>query len=460
MKTPDLGIRSDKTVGKRIAANTGLLVGARGLGVVLGLATLLITAKALDNQVSFGTIIFLHGYMLFFAEVATFQSWQSIIRFGSDDVHNEDPKRLAGLVKFGIKIDVLSAILAYAGAIILFELYALIVAAYPTLAPQGSGFDVETLKPLVIAYSTVVLFQITGTPIGILRLFDKFNGLAFAGIVMPGIRLLGAIFAYFMGWGMIGFLSVWYVASVSGYVFKVALGFVELLKRRLAGSVLKAEDGFFRARPGLWSFVWKSNIDSTLAAGVNQLPILLVGATFGPAFVAIYKWAEEIAKLLSEGVKLLDQVIYPELARIVSGGEGRRILRLVTRASLVSLAVGMFLAGIVAVFGPFIIEGTLGAEYGGVVPLAVVLVIGAALFAAVAPLFPVFYAANRPEKAIYARALGLIVYVITFFIFTQYFGEIGSALAVVAGYFVGMILVVILTRQVLKGLEDRDVQTD
>ncbi len=456
MKRPDLDIKSNKTVGKRIAANTGLLVGSRGFGVVLGLATLLITANALDDQVSFGTIIFLHGYMLFFAEVATFQSWQSIIRFGSDDVHNEDPSRLAGLIKFGIKIDVLSAALAYAGAILLFELYAFIVAAYPQFAPQGAGFDVENLKPLVIAYSTVVLFQITGTPIGVLRLFDKFNGLAFAGIVMPGVRLLGAIFAYFMGWGMIGFLCVWYVASVAGYVFKVLLGLSELLKRHLAKPVLKAKECFFKPREGLWAFVWKSNIDSTLAAGVNQLPILIVGGAFGPAFVAIYKWAEEIAKLLSEGVKLLDQVIYPELARIVSGGEGQRILRLVTRASLVSLGVGLFLAGVVAVIGPFIIETTLGAEYAGVIPLAIVLVLGAALFAAVAPLFPVFYAANRPEKAIYARAAGLIVYVISFFILIKYFGEIGSALAVVAGYFVGMVLVVILTRQVLRGLHQDD----
>ena len=456
MKRPDLEIRSNKTVGKRIAANTGLLVGSRGFGVVLGLATLLITANALDNQISFGTIIFLHGYMLFFAEVATFQSWQSVIRFGSDDVHNEDPVRLAGLIKFGIKIDVLSAVLAYAGAILLFELYAVLVAAYPHFAPQGGGFDVESLKPLVMAYSTVVLFQITGTPIGILRLFDKFNGLAFAGIVMPGVRLLGAVFAYFMGWGMIGFLCVWYVASVSGYVFKVLLGLSELFKRRLAKPVLKAKEGFFKPREGLWAFVWKSNVDSTLAAGVNQLPILLVGGAFGPAFVAIYKWAEEIAKLLSEGVKLLDQVIYPELARIVSGGEGQRILRLVTRASLVSLGVGLFLAGVVAVIGPFIIETTLGAEYAGVIPLAIILVLGAALFAAVAPLFPVFYAANRPEKAIYARAAGLIVYVISFFVLIQYFGQIGSALAVVAGYFVGMVLVVILTRQVLRGLHSRD----
>ena len=456
MKRPDLEIRSNKTVGKRIAANTGLLVGSRGFGVILGLATLLITANALDNQISFGTIIFLHGYMLFFAEVATFQSWQSVIRFGSDDVHNEDPDRLAGLIKFGIKIDVLSAVLAYAGAIFLFELYAVLVAAYPHFAPQGGGFDIESLKPLVMAYSTVVLFQITGTPIGILRLFDKFNGLALAGIVMPGVRLLGAVFAYFMGWGMIGFLCVWYVASVSGYVFKVLLGLSELLKRRLANPVLKAREGFFKPREGLWAFVWKSNVDSTLAAGVNQLPILLVGGAFGPAFVAIYKWAEEIAKLLSEGVKLLDQVIYPELARIVSGGEGQRILRLVTRASLVSLGVGLFLAGVVAVIGPFIIETTLGAEYAGVIPLAIVLVLGAALFAAVAPLFPVFYAANRPEKAIYARAAGLIVYVISFFVLIQYFGQIGSALAVVAGYFVGMVLVVILTRQVLRGLHGRD----
>lgn len=453
-KTPILTITCEKTVGKRVAANTGLLVGAKALGVLMGITTLIITERALDDQVSFGTIIFLHAYMLFFAEVATFQSWQSIIRFGTEDLQKKDAKHLGGLINFSVKIDVLSALFAYGGAVFLFGLYVVMIRAYPDLAPQTDGFNVEALKPLVIAYSTVVLFQVTGTPIGVLRLFDKFRGLALAALVMPILRLAGAIFAAVMGYGMIGFLCVWWFASVAGYLFKVILGIYELYWRHLLRLTVSAKEKFTAPREGLWPFVWKSNIDSTLAAGVSHLPALLVMAVFGPAFVAVYRIAEELAKLLSEGVKLLDQVIYPELARIISEGRGNQILKLVTRASLLSLAVGLVLSLATFMVGPFIMTSTLGAEYKASVPLAVILVFGAALYAAVAPLFPVFYATNKPERAIYARLAGLIVYILAFFVLTKLIGEFGAAFAVVVGYFIGMIIAGIMVKRTLDGLND------
>ena len=78
----DLSIESKHTVGKRIAANTGLMVGSKSLAAILGLGSLSIAAKTIA-PIELGTIIFLHVYMLFFSELATFQSWQSIIRFGT-----------------------------------------------------------------------------------------------------------------------------------------------------------------------------------------------------------------------------------------------------------------------------------------------------------------------------------------------------------------------------------------
>lgn len=449
-----LALTCDKSAGRRVAENAGLLVGAKAIGVVMGIATLIITERALDNQIAFGTIIFLHAYMLFFAEVATFQSWQSVIRFGSDDLAAKNPNGLGGLIKFCAKIDILSALFAYGSAVLLFGLYVALVKAYPALAPNSDGFNIETLEPLVIAYSTVVLFQVTGTPIGVLRLFDKFRGLAFAALIMPLLRLSGAIFASLMGWGMIGFLCVWWFASVAGYLFKIALSLYEIYWRNLLSYIWKSKEKFTHPRAGLWGFVWKSNIDSTLAAGVSHLPALLVMAVFGPAFVAIYRIAEELAKLLSEGVKLIDQAIYPELARIISDGRGNQILKLVTKASLFSLLIGLALSLLTYLVGPFIMDSALGEEYRASVPLAVILVFGAALYAAVAPLFPVFYAANKPERAIYARLAGLLVYIIAFFFLTRWIGEYGAAFAVVVGYFVGMLVVGCLIKHTIDGLNE------
>ena len=100
-EAPDLTINSTKTVGQRVAANTGLMMGSTILGVFFGFGSLTIAAKSLDPLI-FGIVLFLHAYMLFFAEVATFQSWQSIIRFGTGNLKDNDHK---GLIRFSLLPD-------------------------------------------------------------------------------------------------------------------------------------------------------------------------------------------------------------------------------------------------------------------------------------------------------------------------------------------------------------------
>ncbi len=77
----DMSIHCTRTVGSRIASNASLLFGAKAIGALLGLISLVVTARALDSQAEFGIVIFLHAYMLFFAEMMTFQPWQAVISF-------------------------------------------------------------------------------------------------------------------------------------------------------------------------------------------------------------------------------------------------------------------------------------------------------------------------------------------------------------------------------------------
>lgn len=454
----DLSIKCTRTVESRVASNAGILFVAKAFGAALGLAALIITARALDSQIEFGIVIFLHAYMLFFAEMMTFQPWQAIIRYGSDDVEANDGESLARLIKFGIRLDAISVVLAYIGAVLLFSVFVMIVEAYPGFWPGYEQIDPAKLFWLVVAYCTVVLFQQIGTSTGVLRLFDRFNGLAAAWLVMPSVRLIGAVIAAQQGWGLIGFIAVWYAGALARYIVVIVLGTTELAKRDILKPALKAKVRFFRPREGLWAFATKSYIDSSLAAGFSHLPILLVMVVFGPAFVAIYKIGEEIARLLSEGVKLLDQVIYPELARIIAGGKGGQIFKLVSKASAIALGVGLGLSCIVYIFGPALIEGTIGEEYRRSVDLAVLLVLGAAIFAAVAPLYPVFYAVGRPERAIYARATGIVAYIASFIVLTSWLGEIGTAWAWIVGYAVALVAVVVLIFKTLSHIHQPAAQ--
>ncbi len=429
--TPDLTVNSQKSVGQRIAANTGLMVGAKVLAVVLGIFSFIIASRAL-TPVEFGTVVFLHAYMLFFSEVITFKTWQSLIRFGSDDLKNKDSSKLTQLISFCYRLDFMSTILAYIASITLMGFVVWVVGKFPALAPEN-GFDVATIQKYAALYCLVLLVRWRDTSIGVHRLFDKFVILAFVALIMPAVRLAGAIYAWKAGWGIEGFLCVWFIASFVSYIVMFTVGIFELVKRGLLGMVIRAKFNFWKLRPKIWPFVLKSNVDSALAAGTLHLPMLLVMAFFGAAWVGIYKIAEELAKMLTEGFKLLDQVIYPELAKMVSTGNADKIWRIVKRAALYMVSVGLVLSLLVLFFGSPVLISIFGEEYRSAAPLASLLVPAAALMGIAAPLFPIFYAADVPERAIYVRGASMIVYVIAFIVLSLTIGRMAPGWAMLAG---------------------------
>ena len=446
--TPDLTIYSDKTVGKRIASNAGMIISAKMIAVLLGAGSLMVAAKSLD-LVTLGTVIFLHAYMLFFGEVTTFKTWQSLIRFGATDLENDDPQSLSRLIKFGIKLDFVSVIFAYLLSVSLMGLVVWLVQTFPVFG--GDDSKVVSLQKYAALYCLVVLLRQTGTADGVLRLFDRFRLLAIEAIVMPALRFLGTLYAAWSGFGLEGFLVVWFVASGVSYIVVASLAMRELYQRRLLGMVFAARQKFLKPRKGLWPFVIKSNIDSSIASGFGHLPQLLVMAMFGAAWSGLYKVADEVAKLLSEGFKLLDQVIYPELAKLIAQGNASKIWRIVMRASVILLFAGIVLMAILWFMGPQILSTVFGEQFYKAVPLAVLLVPAAALMGIVAPLYPIFYAADKPERAIYVRGASLIVYIIAFVALAFTIGPMAPGWAMLICNLFAVVAVLIVARRTLKG---------
>ena len=447
--TPNLAVNSKHSVGKRIAANTGLMMGSKGLAVVLGLGSMMIAAKSLTAS-ELGIILFLHAYMLFFSEVTAFQSWQSLIRFGTDDVKNKDATALSRLIQFGFKIDAISAVFGFLISVAIFSLIVWLTQAFPDIFARAKTFDISELRNLAALYCILILFRQRGVGIGVFRLFDKFHILALHGLVMPLTRFFGVLIAVSSGAGFAGFLWAWFLGSLAAYFFLPIAVMFELKGRHLLKPVFFAKSSLRRPRKGLWPFMIKSNIDSTLAAATLHLPALMVMGIFGSAWVAIYRIAEEVAKLLSEGFKLLDQVIYPELAKMVSLGQADKILRLVTRTAVMLLSFGLVIAALVQLAGPDLLGRIFSADYEQAAPLTSLLVLAAALTGIAAPLYPVLYAADRPERAIYARGTGVIVYVVAFLILSFTIGKMAPGWAAILSNVAAVVILVFLAKRTLR----------
>lgn len=458
----DLDVRSRWGLRGRMISNTGMLAGARLISALMGVATLILAARVLSDNVAFGTLLFVHAYMLFFSEIASFQIWQTLIRFGADELKSRNAKRLGSLIKTGLVIDFIAAILAFSLAVSLFNLFIWaqsLIGEIPELS-SGETLDPMQMKTYVMAYCTVILFRQINVAIGVFRLFDKFFILAMRALVMPGIRLAGVLLAALQGWGLTELLIIWFVASLASYLVLQIFAAIELGKRRLWGAIRHAE--FCRSSnfPGLYAFIIKTNIDSTLTATKANFPSLAIMLIFGPALLAVYKIAEEISRLLSRAITLFNQVLFPELSRMAADLDMKQLARVTARAALGIGIVGFGLSAVVLIFGIDLVKGAFDASFEDAPLLAVILLVASSLVGIATPFYTALYVLLRPGRAIWVRIFGLISFIGLFFILAGRFGLFAIGWAAIFGASIEIIAVISLTSWLLKQNSETSLSQD
>jgi len=445
-RTSRFGVRG------RLISNSALLGGARLLAALMGVATLVITAKALSDNVAFGTILFIHAYMLFFSAVASLKTWQAIIRFGSDEVKAKNSKRFSQLIKTGILIDAIVAVIAFLAATTCFSLFLWVQTKLGTdFANQQmidqSGAD---LKQLIVLYCTVILFRQTSVAIGVFRLFDKFTVLAARALVMPSVRLIGVLIAAHEGWGLTGFLLVWFLASLLSYLVLQICVVIELYKRRFWPVIWQEKMCRTADFPGLYPFILKTNIDSVLRAMKSNFPSLAVMLIFGPALLAVYRIAAEISQFLVRGVKMFDQVLYPELSRMAVDIDFKALRRTTARTAIGMGAIGFFVSLVVLLIGEAPIKAAFDESFSDAPKLAVMLLVASTIFGAAVPFYTAFYALMRPGAAIWIRLIGTVVFLAGFFILSGRFELFAIGWAAIIGEIIEIVLVVFFLKYIIK----------
>lgn len=448
----DFAIHSRWGLKGRMISNTGLLGGARLIAAVMGLATLIITARALGDNRLLGVLLFIHAYMLFFSEVASVKSWQALIRFGADEVKAENAPRFAALVKTSIVADIIAALTAFILAISLFNVFIWAQAVSGlSLGPQITELPTDiSLQKMAALYCTVILFRQVNTAIGVFRLFDKFTILAARALVMPSIRLIGVIIGEMQGWGLVGFLCVWYGSSLMGYLVLHVFAAREIIKRRFGTALRTAK----LCRPtefkGLYPFILKTNIDATLKAFKSKFPSLGVTFVFGPAAFAIYYVAEEISRLLTKAITLFDQVLFPELSRMAVDLDLKMLFKTAARSAMGIGIAGFVMAGVVMIFGEKIITSAFNNSFSDTPALAVMLLVATSIAGIATPFYSAFYVMMRPGVAIGVRVIGVAAFIGLFFWLSGSMGLFSIGWAAIAGAIIEAILVIIFTIWMIK----------
>lgn len=402
-----------------VLANASVLLAGKTVTALLSLAYVALAARALGIE-QFGVLVLIHAYAQTVGEICKFQSWQAVIHYGTGPLREGRLADFRHLLRFSLLLDLGSAL---GGAVIG-------VAGAAVLGPW-LGWT-EAAVPAAMLYATSVAFMVMATPTGVLRLLDRFDLLAAQGNVGALVRLAGAGLAFAFGGGLVAFLAIWYAANLVACCTLFGSAWWQLRRRGCLRAVDRPTGGM-AGFPGLWKFVWTTNLNSTLNIGFKQLTVLLIGAMLGPREAALFRVARQVGDGIAKPARLLIPALYPELAHLWSSGKLGDLRRLVLQVAAVAGAAAALLISVVVVAaGPALLL-IMGPDFVEGADIMIWIVAAAAIGVAGLPFEPLLISVGEASKALLMRAVTIAVYLPAALLLVDRYGLTGAGIGILGG---------------------------
>ena len=402
--------------------NAGKLLLGRAAQGVFSLVYTALAARSLGVN-DFGTLILVHSFAIAVSQLARFQSWQSLLRYGARDLRDGDIPRFQRSLKFSLLLDGISVVIAL--AIML-----------PGAAPAARlfGLPPQSIELARIYGLGVVFINLGSAPGGVLRLLDRFDLLSLQSALEPAVRLMGAIIAFALHATLPVWLVIWFLAMVAGKISLNYTAWRELRRRGLLFGFTWSLRGALNPEPGAWRFAAGTNFSTTLGLATTQVPTLMVGWLAGPAGAGLFKVAQQIASVIvKSNAKLLVPAIYADLAHLTAAGDEEARRRLVVRNGLLAGAAGILLFLIIAIAGKPLIVLLFKKKFLPAYPVLLWLTLAGIVDAALFPLEPLLIASGRIGVTSTVRLVTSLVYAGFLYAFLRQCGLVGAGYAAI-GY--------------------------
>ena len=401
----------------RLWRNVGWLLGGQGMAGLFGLLFLAIAARAL-GPVRFGLFVIALTYGQLFSNISHFESWKGVIRFGALQLADNRQLELSRLLGFTATLDWVSAI---GGAVVA-------VAAAFLVGPL-INWPIELQREAAI-FAAVLIISSGGTPTGILRLFNRFDLLAYTEAFAPLFRFVIAIIAWLLGGGVSAFLAGWAIGAMLQLLATWVAALV-IHRGRLALG-LRSFRAARHENGGLWEFMWQTSLSSSLRYISMQAGTLAVGSVTGPATAGGFRLADRIATATTKPTEQLARVIYPELAHLVASDDRDLLRRLLVRSALISFTFAAVVVGVCFGAGGFILRLIAGPQFTFAQPFLAILAIAAAIELSGFVLEPWHNAHGGAAIVLRARLAGAVIYGLLLIILLPLTGALGAAISAVA----------------------------
>ena len=420
----------------RVLRNTGYLLGGKAVATVLHLAALAVASRALGPE-RFGVVVLIHAFAQTVGGLGTFQIWQTMIQYGTPHLAAGRPRALQRVIAFSAVLDGSSGIIA-------------MLCGIAVLGLLGSITGIpEAELGLAMAYCLLIPTMAASTATGLLRMFDRFDLLAFQSSANAGLRLFGVGIAAALDAPLGAFVAIWFLADLTADLLIWGAAWWEVRRHGLTAGFSFNPRGVVRENPGIWRFSLATNAATAVAALLGPALTLWVGAFLGPAAAGLFRIAYTVVEAASKPGDMMTRAYFPEAARLRAAGKLGQFWSISVKVTALSLLLAAAIIAALLLGGAdWLIWLAFGSEFEPAQPLLELMAF--ALFATLSLHFleATLIVLGRAGAVLIARIAGAVA---AFALLAVLAGELGlkaAGFAYLAGSLtVAGITVVLLLRQ-------------
>lgn len=415
--TAGLAAPAGGAVFARMGRNLAWLLGGRGFQAVASLLYLGLAARTLGPQ-RFGEFSLVLAYGQAIANIAQFQSWQTVIRYGTIHLAAGARDRLGRLLGLTTLFDCGGALLGAVAA-----------GAGVALAAGWLGWDAAE-QQRAGWFGIALLLSIGATPTGMLRLVDRFDLTTWCQAVGPLVRLAASLLA----WATDGGISLFLVGWAAAALLQHAATWIAALTR----TGLPVMPGWRRAiaaqreNAGIWRFALTTNAAGMVGLLGEQLATLAVGGAAGATAAGGFRIASKVARALARPIQIAARVLYPELARLHASADLATLDHVMARVSRYAAGLSLAVVVVALAAGGALIGLLAGPAYGFARDMLVVMALGVAIDLSGFALEPLLVAHGRAGVVLAIRTVGVVVLGLLIAALLPTMGAMAAAIGTVA----------------------------
>ena len=288
----------------------------------------------------------------------------------------------------------------------------------------------------MVIFSLYILFNIQGTPIGVLRSFNRFDLLRNQRIITSIYNFIMLGIGFFFNLNLNFFIFIFLTTNILNGILINIYTMLVLKNSNLLG-FFKAK---FRFDKEFFKFTCLTNINSSLDIPVQYFDNLLIGKMLSLEQLGIYKICKTIAIVLDKIGTPIYQTLYPYFCEMIRENKKREIVKKFLVVSSILSVICFCIIGSLNIFGFYLLErffSELVGDYKFQINLYLLMRSLGTIFIAIHPLFLALGYIKVETKIIF---IANIIYMIALFKLINYFNLTG----VIVAYGVQVSLILIM----------------